>query len=43
MTEKDAARCYKLQVKNIWVLKIEAVLPDEFSLQLINEIKEKVK
>jgi len=43
MTEKDAARCHKMQVKNIWVLKIEAVLPDEFALQLVNEIKEKVK
>jgi subfamily B ATP-binding cassette protein MsbA len=43
MTEKDAARCHKIQVKNIWVLKIEAELPDEFALQLVNEIKEKVK
>ena len=43
MTEKDAARCHKIQVKNIWILKIEAELPDEFALQLVNEIKEKVK
>ena len=41
MTEKDAALCHKLDIKNIWVLKIEADLPDNFALELINKIKEK--
>ena len=40
MTEKDAARCHKLDIKNIWVLKIEADLPENFALELINKIKE---
>ena len=40
MTEKDAARCHKIDIKNIWVLKIEADLPDNFALELINKIKE---
>lgn len=40
MTEKDAARCHKIDIKNIWVLKIEADLPDNFALELLNKIKE---
>ena len=40
MTEKDAARCHKLDIKNIWVLKIEADLPDNFAVELLNKIKE---
>ena len=41
MTEKDAARCRKIINKNIWVLKIEANLPEKFALQIANEMKEK--
>ena len=41
MTEKDAARCRKIINKNIWVLKIEANLPEEFALQIANEMKGK--
>ena len=43
MTEKDAARCHKINVKNIWVLKIEAKLPEELILQLVKKIKDKNK
>ena len=41
MTEKDAARCRKIINKNIWVLKIEANLPEKFALQIANQMKEK--
>ena len=41
MTEKDAARCRKIINKNIWVLKIEANLPEKFALQIANEMKAK--
>ena len=40
MTEKGAARCHKLDIKNIWILKIEADLPENFALELLNKIKE---
>lgn len=41
MTEKDAARCRKIINKNIWVLKIEAELPQKFTLKVASLIKEK--
>ena len=41
MTEKDAARCHKIDQKNIWVLKIEADLPEEFINQIMNKVKSK--
>ena len=31
---------HKLDIKNIWVLKIEADLPDNFAVELLNKIKE---
>tara|TARA_B100001123_G_scaffold74907_2_gene84559 strand:+ start:4586 stop:7417 length:2832 start_codon:yes stop_codon:yes gene_type:complete len=40
MTEKDAARCQKLNNENIWILKIEAELPDHFLLDIVDKIKE---
>ena len=43
MTEKDAARCRKIINKNIWVLKIEAELPQKFSLKVASLIKEKTQ
>ena len=40
MTEKDAARCSKIENKNIWVLKTEADLPMEFAHKIANKMKE---
>ena len=41
MTEKDAARCHKIEQKNMWALKIEADLPEEFINQIMNKVKSK--
>ena len=41
MTEKDAARCRKITNKNIWVLKIDADLPEKFALQIAKKIKKR--
>ena len=43
MTEKDAARCSKIENKNIWYLKTEASLPSKFATSIANKIKEKTK
>ena len=40
MTEKDAARCSKIENKNIWILKTEADLPMEFAHKIANKMKE---
>ena len=39
-SEKDAARCSKIENKNIWVLKTEADLPMEFAHKIANKMKE---
>jgi len=40
MTEKDAARCSKIENKSIWYLKTEADLPAEFANRIADKIKE---
>ena len=42
MTEKDATRCSKITNKNIWVLKMDADLPEEFALQITKKIEKRV-
>ena len=40
MTEKDSVRCKAIDVKNIWYLKVEADIPDEFAEKIAIKIKE---
>lgn len=39
MTEKDAVKCYNFGLDNIFFLKVEAVLADNFKLNFINLVK----
>lgn len=43
MTEKDAARCSNMKNKDIWYLKTEAELPEDFAIKIVNKMKEKQK
>jgi subfamily B ATP-binding cassette protein MsbA len=40
MTEKDSVRCKAIDIKNIWYLKVEADIPDEFAEKIAIKIKE---
>ncbi len=39
MTEKDAVKCQRFATQDTWYLPIEAILKDEFELQLLNRIE----
>jgi tetraacyldisaccharide 4'-kinase len=39
MTEKDAVRCKGMNLKNLWYLKVEAGIDEEFLEKIVNRIK----
>lgn len=41
MTEKDAVKCQRFAKNNWWYVPVEAVLPEDFGVQLINLIEER--
>ena len=41
MTEKDSVRCHDIDIPNLWFLRVESDLPDEFAEKILLLLKQK--